>query len=206
MRRAMAISESVPQPPPIAITALAARTISALRISPIPVASATSMSGFASRGSFPGRMPTVSPPACFAPRAAAAITPPSPPHSRTAPRSAIRRPTAGAHDHEVHLRLAHQRARDGVGNDGARDPGMPELPGREPGALEHRPRFVDEDVQASPGFVGEIEGRERGSDPAGRERTRVAVGEHLGAETRPVLQGARLTAWELGHAGVPCTV
>src|SRR5438552_12489998 len=25
-------------------------------------------------------------------------------------------------------------------------------------------------------------------------------------ETRPVLQGARLTAWELGHAGVPCTV
>src|SRR5207247_439798 len=87
MRRAMAISESVPQPPPIAITALAARTISALRISPIPVASATSMSGFASRGSFPGRMPTVSPPACFAPRAAADITPPSPPHSSTAPRS-----------------------------------------------------------------------------------------------------------------------
>src|SRR5213592_1569941 len=25
-------------------------------------------------------------------------------------------------------------------------------------------------------------------------------------ETRPVLQGARLTAWELGHAGIPCTV
>ncbi len=25
-------------------------------------------------------------------------------------------------------------------------------------------------------------------------------------ETRPVLQGARLTAWELAHAGVPCTV
>ena len=25
-------------------------------------------------------------------------------------------------------------------------------------------------------------------------------------ETRPVLQGARLTAWELTHAGVPCTV
>lgn len=25
-------------------------------------------------------------------------------------------------------------------------------------------------------------------------------------ETRPVLQGARLTAWELGEAGVPCTV
>src|SRR5438445_779434 len=94
---------------------------------------------------------------------------------------AVRRDAVGADDHEVHLRLAHQRARDGVGNDGARDPGMPELPGREPGALEHRPRFVDEDVQASPGFVGEIEGRERGSDPAGRERTRVAVGEHLGA-------------------------
>jgi len=25
-------------------------------------------------------------------------------------------------------------------------------------------------------------------------------------ETRPVLQGARLTAWELVHAGIPCTV
>ena len=25
-------------------------------------------------------------------------------------------------------------------------------------------------------------------------------------ETRPVLQGSRLTAWELGHAGIPCTV
>src|SRR5437899_3018989 len=35
---------------------------------------------------------------------------------------------------------------------------------------------------------------------AGR-RVRVYVGE-----TRPVLQGARLTAWELTHAGIPCTV
>src|SRR2546426_2096812 len=34
-------------------------------------------------------------------------------------------------DHEVHLRLAHQRARDGVGNHGARNPGMPKLPGRD---------------------------------------------------------------------------
>src|SRR3989454_9349940 len=25
-------------------------------------------------------------------------------------------------------------------------------------------------------------------------------------ETRPVLQGARLTAWELSHAGIPCTL
>ncbi|MGH7569370.1 MAG: S-methyl-5-thioribose-1-phosphate isomerase [Gemmatimonadales bacterium] len=35
---------------------------------------------------------------------------------------------------------------------------------------------------------------------AGRQ-VQVFVGE-----TRPVLQGARLTAWELTHAGVPCTV
>lgn len=35
---------------------------------------------------------------------------------------------------------------------------------------------------------------------AGR-RIHVYVGE-----TRPVLQGARLTAWELAHAGIPCTV
>ncbi len=26
------------------------------------------------------------------------------------------------------------------------------------------------------------------------------------AETRPLLQGARLTAWELSHAGIPCTL
>lgn len=26
------------------------------------------------------------------------------------------------------------------------------------------------------------------------------------SETRPLLQGARLTAWELAHAGIPCTV
>jgi methylthioribose-1-phosphate isomerase len=30
--------------------------------------------------------------------------------------------------------------------------------------------------------------------------------EVLACETRPLLQGARLTAWELGHAGIPVTV
>src|SRR5690349_17120139 len=35
------------------------------------------------------------------------------------------------------------------------------------------------------------------------------AGRHVAVfvdETRPVLQGARLTAWELTHAGVPCTL
>jgi methylthioribose-1-phosphate isomerase len=40
----------------------------------------------------------------------------------------------------------------------------------------------------------------RGAVEAGR-KVRV-----LADETRPVLQGARLTAWELRHAGIPCTL
>src|SRR5208282_3703820 len=41
-------------------------------------------------------MPTVSPPAECAPSAAASITPPRPPQTRTAPRAAISRPTSNA--------------------------------------------------------------------------------------------------------------
>src|SRR5438093_2013506 len=49
------------------------------------------------------------------------------------------------------------------------------------GSLMRQARFVDDDVQASPGFGGGLAGREGGPDPAGPERTRVAMGEHLGA-------------------------
>src|SRR5438105_7827143 len=83
-------------PPEIMITASAARTVSVLRIHPMPVVSAMSTYGFASRFSKPGRMPTTSPPADLAPRLTASITPERPPLTTTAPRSASRRPTSSA--------------------------------------------------------------------------------------------------------------
>ena len=97
VRSANAISDNVPYAPPTAITASAARTTSALRISPIPVVSATVTCSLASARSVPGRIPSTVPPAPAAPRDTASITPPSPPHTTTAPRSASNRPTTSAH-------------------------------------------------------------------------------------------------------------
>src|SRR5213593_4613030 len=87
-------SFSVPMPPLIMITASAARTTSVLRIQPMPVVIATSTYAFASRLSRPGRIPITSPPAFFAPRLTASITPESPPVTTTAPRSASSFPTS----------------------------------------------------------------------------------------------------------------
>src|SRR5437867_11799892 len=72
-------------PPEIMITASAARTVSVLRIQPMPVVSATSTYRFASRLSKPGRIPMTRPPVCCAPRLTASITPESPPLTTTAP-------------------------------------------------------------------------------------------------------------------------
>src|SRR3954453_11920563 len=93
---ASAISLSVPQAPPIATTASAARTMSALRASPSPVGIASTTHPFASSRSEPGSNPTVVPPRERAPRHAASITPPSPPHTSTAPAAAIPAPTSSA--------------------------------------------------------------------------------------------------------------
>ena len=68
-----AISESVPQEPPTATTASAARTTKAFRASPIPVARGKTIQGFAWESSRPGRKPTVVPPPSTQPRAAASI-------------------------------------------------------------------------------------------------------------------------------------
>ena len=75
------------------------RTRIALRPSPSPVGIATSTNSFASARSAPGRIPTVVPPASFAPRHAASIAPPSPPHTSTTPREPSSRPTASATSH-----------------------------------------------------------------------------------------------------------
>ena len=80
-----------PQPP-----ASAARTVSVFRIHPMPVVIAISTYSFASRLSNPGSIPTTRPPAVFAPRLTASITPESPPVTTMPLRSAMRRPTSSA--------------------------------------------------------------------------------------------------------------
>ena len=62
----------------------------------MPVTTAWSIHSLASARDSPGRIPIVVPPADFAPRAAAAITSPSPPQTTVAPRSASSRPTSSA--------------------------------------------------------------------------------------------------------------
>ena len=95
-RIAKAISVSVPQLPPTAITASPDAATAKFRMCPSPVATAWSIHSFASERLVPGRMPIVVPPAAFAPRAAAAITSPSPPVTTLQPRSASSRPTSSA--------------------------------------------------------------------------------------------------------------
>src|SRR5690349_3001020 len=62
----------------------------------MPVTTTWSSQGFPSARDSPGRIPIVVPPALFAPRAAAAITSPSPPVTTVAPPSASSRPTVSA--------------------------------------------------------------------------------------------------------------
>src|SRR5207249_1017186 len=71
-------------------------TTARFRAWPMPVTTTWSIHSFASVRSSPGRIPIVVPPADFAPRATAAMTSPSPPHTTVTPRSASRRPTASA--------------------------------------------------------------------------------------------------------------
>src|SRR5262244_3081633 len=62
----------------------------------MPVAIGIVTHRLASAGSTPGSRPTTTPPERAAPRDAAAITPPRPPHTRTAPAAAIAAPTRSA--------------------------------------------------------------------------------------------------------------
>ncbi len=94
--RARAISESVPQPWPMAIAAWPEAATARFRPCPAPVATTVVAWGVASAGSSPGSTATTSPPAERAPREAASITPPRPPVTRVAPASARRRPTSSA--------------------------------------------------------------------------------------------------------------
>ena len=107
---ASAISESVPNSPCTAITTSAVRTTIALRASPIPVATAIVRYGLASSRESLGRIPTERPPASAQPPAAASITPPMPPQTRTAPASATP-PPDGLAERELGRRPRRRSAR-----------------------------------------------------------------------------------------------
>src|SRR5207247_4646863 len=51
----------------------------------------------------------------------------------------------------------------------SRNPGVRELPGREPRSLKHRPRLVHEHVHPPAGLVSEIDRRQRRPDSARRQ-------------------------------------
>ncbi len=86
----------------------------------------------------------------------------------------------GTEQHDIDFGLPHQRGRRGIGDQRARDSGVPQLPHREPGALEQRPRLVYVDMHAASLLVREIHRGERGADTTGRQRPGVAVREHIG--------------------------
>ena len=94
--RPMAISESVPYAPAMAMSAWAVAAMTTFLAWPMPVTTGMSMKALAERASYEGRTPTVRPPALFAPRAAASMTPPRPPQTRTAPARAISAPASSA--------------------------------------------------------------------------------------------------------------
>src|SRR5580765_2752544 len=94
--RANPISVSVPCEPPTAITPSPDAATSALRACLRSVITTWSIHSLASARFVPGRIPIVVPPAAFAPRAAAAITSPSPPQTTEHPRCASKRPTSSA--------------------------------------------------------------------------------------------------------------
>ena len=83
----------------------------------------------------------------------------------------------------------HQRPGGDVRDQRVRHAGLGELPGRQAGALEVRPRLVDPDVDRPLGVVGRLDDAERGPELAAGERPGVAVGQDL--ERTPVRLGQR---------------
>ena len=78
---------------------------------------------------------------------------------------------------DVDLAAGHQVPGGHVGEQRVRHAGLGQLPGRQPGALEVRPRLVDPDVERAAGVVGGLDDAERGPVLAAGERPGVAVGE-----------------------------
>src|SRR6266511_39177 len=124
-RRASAISERVPNPPPTATRASLARTSRTLRPSPSAVGRAMLRYGLPAARSPPGSRPTVWPPAACAPRHTA-VMPPHPPHrGATLRRRALRgiRPSRRGGGQAIARRPGRLRGRGRCGGTITRRPG-----------------------------------------------------------------------------------
>ncbi len=86
----------------------------------------------------------------------------------------------GADDHQVDARQAHHRRGHVVGDDRGVDPVLDQLPGREPRALQERPRLVGEHRHLLAAFGGGADDAERGAVAGRGQRPGVAVGEDAG--------------------------
>ena len=86
-----------------------------------------------------------------------------------------------ADDDPAHPAPTHRPGRRAVGDHAHRDPLLDQLVGGEPRALEPGPRFAGEDVRDPARGMSGPDHAERGAEAGGRERTRVAVGEHVAA-------------------------
>ena len=90
---------------------------------------------------------------------------------------AVRGDAVGAGHDELHAAPRHQRRRRGVADERMGYPAPPELPGRQAGALQQRPRLVHVDVDALALPVGESDHAEGGAHASRGERPGVAVRE-----------------------------
>src|SRR4029079_6815747 len=79
-------------------------------------------------------------------------------------------------DH-IHLATGHQMAGGDVGDEPVRYPGLSELPGRQAGALEVRPRLVDEDLEVAALVERRLDDPAGRPELAAREWPVIAVGQ-----------------------------
>ena len=89
----------------------------------------------------------------------------------------VRRDPVGAGDDAVDLPRRHPRRRGRVGDDREREAEAFELPGREPRALEERPRLVDPHERDEPFLPRPPDRADGGAVAAGGEPAGIAVGE-----------------------------
>ena len=95
----------------------------------------------------------------------------------------------------------HEVAGGDVRDERVRDAGLGQLPGRQPGALQVRPRLVDPDVDRPLRVVGGLDDAERRPELAARQRPGVAVGQDPERPVRRAAAGPRSP-----NAGQPAVV
>ena len=90
---------------------------------------------------------------------------------------AVGRDAVGARDHTVDFARRHERGGCRVGDDGVRDARGLELPRRQAGALQERPRLVHPDMLKQTAFPGREQGADGAAVAARRKTARVAMSE-----------------------------